>query len=208
MTSCIISGGSGVGKTWICLEMIRRRKSCFKKSIDSVVYVFKNWQEQFEEFKEDKEVYFIQDLFETDSIVSRNPNKSFLIFIDDQIISFENDKTVSQYVEEFFVFRAHHQNLHPVFICHNIFSKSLRLVSLNTGLLIVFRNLRDSTQLSILGNQLGYGNFLKETLKKIVSENVHGFLVIDLNKYTPDKLRFRNFLWRTNNMKYFVPKEK
>jgi len=139
MTSCIINGGSGVGKTWLCLELIRRRKVCFNNKINSVVHVYKNWQEQFNEFSEDEEVFFIQDIFQTDSVVSKFPKKSFLIFIDDQIISFENDKKVTQYVEEFFVFRSHHEKLHPVFICHNIFSKSLRLVSLNAGL-IVFRN--------------------------------------------------------------------
>jgi len=197
-----------MGKTTLCLEMIRRRKTCFRTPVDSVVYVYQTWQESFREFENSNEVHFIKNIFDSENIFKKSPGNKFLVFNDDHLVSVENDKEVAKYIEEFFVHRAHHEHLYPVFICHNIFSKAVRLISLNAGIIILFRNIRDSNQISTLGSQLGYGSFLKDVLSIITCEDVHGFLVIDLNKYTPDRLRLRNFLWIKPVMKYFMLNKK
>jgi hypothetical protein len=203
--SIIICGQPSSGKSHLCLSLVEKRDTVFKFPVEAVVFVYQNWQKEFDSINEkDPNVTFTPDLFSIDSIVKKQPELKWLVIIDDHIISIESNPKASQFVAEFFIHRATHQNCLPVFITHNLFSKSVRIMSLNCSYLILFKAIRDKSQISVLGNQLGCGSFLRNALDS-ATEQKFGYLLIDVTRNTPECLRFRNFIWEKSDMLIFVP---
>jgi len=203
-SSFVLNGTSGVGKTYLCLEMIRHRKTAFTEPIQNAIFIFQTFQPEFLEFKDDSKVTFTDKLEDIDDIIAKNPHENYLVIIDDQLLKLELNAQTANFVAQFFIYRCSHNNSVPVLNIHNFFSKSVRLITLNSKYLFLFKVTRDFTQISVLGNQLGCGgDFLKWCLS-IACERKGGYLVIDLHANTPDQFRFRNFLWPTNNMIVFM----
>jgi hypothetical protein len=147
-SSILICGAPASGKSHLCLDLIDRKSCVFKQPVQHVVYVYQSWEPNFDILKEkDPSVHFVSDLFQIDDTISSAPDDNWLVFIDDQIINIEQNQKASQFVAEFFVYRSTHENLVPVFITHNLFSKSVRLISLNSRYIVLFKAIRDRTRI-------------------------------------------------------------
>jgi len=203
-SAIIVYGSAASGKSALCLELIRRRKTAFKEPVNRVVYVYKEYQKEFNEFKHDAEVIFVDHYSAVRQEVEEYKGQHCLVVFDDQIVSIEGDRDYLAYLESFFVYRATHQCLVPVFITHTLFSPKIRLCSLNCKVFLLFRNRRDVTPISVLGNQLGVGNLLKLALDDISATDNYGFLCCDLTNDCPEHLRYRNFIWEKPDMKFYT----
>jgi hypothetical protein len=150
----------------------------FVKPIDYVVYVYESEDSKFDEFKGDTEITFTTDIFKVDQLV--RPKQIGLVVFDDKIVQLQQSTSAAQYLTQFYVHRATHEQLIPVFLFHNLFSKSFRTISSNSGYIVLFKAVRDKKQITVLGSQLGVGNFLSTALDLATSVSNYGFLLLDL----------------------------
>ena len=89
---------------------------------------------------------------------------------------------------------SHHKNISVIIITQNIFNhgKYSRSQSLNTQYFIIFRNIRDGTQIKYLSRQL----FPSAPIKVVYAyedciKDRHGYLVIDMHPFSEDNYRLR-----------------
>ena len=70
----------------------------------------------------------------------------------------------NEQMQHLFTRTSHHRNVDVVYINQNMFAqgKHARTVNLNSHYLILLKNLRDTSQINILGRQLGLGSTLGE----------------------------------------------
>ena len=79
---CTISiyGSTGVGKSYLAFDIIKRRDELFSESIRDVTYCFSEFQTKFHELEAaDENVKFTNDLLEIDKI----KNGPHLVILDD-----------------------------------------------------------------------------------------------------------------------------
>lgn len=97
-------------------------------------------------------------------------------------------------MELLFTQGCHHRRLSVVFITQNLFPKGSksRTIALNTYYLILMKNARDASQISMLGRQLypGCSKLLMEAYKD-ATKRPFGYLVVDTSPRGDDKFRLR-----------------
>ena len=84
-----LCGPTGVGKTFLAFDMIKRRKELFSEPIEKVTYVYTEFQPKFFELEaSDSNVQFTNDLYDIDKIKS-GPH---LVILDDVQQDLVSDK--------------------------------------------------------------------------------------------------------------------
>ena len=71
------------------------------------------------------------------------PESNSLIIFDDLM-----SENITE-IESWFVRKAHHYKCDVIHVTQNLFPKNMRTISLNANYLIVFRNLRDASQMEV-----------------------------------------------------------
>jgi len=117
----------------------------------------------------------------------------------------ETDDRVSQ----IFTRESHHKNISAVYLTQNIFHKSKqnRTMSLNAHYLVLFKNVRDATQISHLAAQMypGKSKFLIDAYRDATSAPFT-YLFIDLKPDTDDKIRVRSNIFPDQTTYVYVSK--
>lgn len=113
-------------------------------------------------------------------------------------------------MEILFTQKMHHMNLSLITVYHNLFhqGKYARNISLNTTYLVLFRNLRDSSQIVYLGHQLfpGRKGHLLQAYEDATRER--GYLLIDLSPIIVDeRLRLRTNIFSDEDLVVYVSTE-
>ena len=111
-------------------------------------------------------------------------------------------------IVEWFTRKAHHRNTSVIYITQNLFerAKQYRTISLNAHYLVLFKNPRDKSQVSNLSRQLdipGLNHAYQDATNQL-----HGYLLIDLTAAIPDTLRLRADLfhpWYTGGVVLYTP---
>ena len=89
---------------------------------------------------------------------------------------------------------CHHRRLSVIYLSQTLFQqeKSAKSIALNTWYTVLFKNVRGTSQIMTLGQQLFPGklNTLLEAYKKATTERF-GYLVLDLTPMGEDKYRMR-----------------
>lgn len=178
----LISGPSGSGKTTFLKNLIKNRNNLISENINRVIWCY--GEEMAKPDIEDIEYNCgIPDNFDNDS------NEPILIILDDLMMGAFNDK-----VCELFTKGSHHRNLSVIVVTQNIFHKGshTRDISLNSKYIIVFKNPRDQLQFQCLARQIHPDNSseLMRIYKEVTNEP-HGYLIIDLTQSINDLLRYR-----------------
>ncbi len=97
-------------------------------------------------------------------------------------------------MELLFTQGCHHKRISVIFLTQNLFprGKHARTIALNTWYLILMKNMRDASQLMVLGRQLypGKSKGLLDTYRDALSEN-HGYLILDMCPHSDDRYRVR-----------------
>ena len=78
------------------------------------------------------------------------------------------------------------KNLHPG-------GKHARTISLNTWYMVLMKNLRDVSQVSILGRQLypGKSKGFLQAYEDALNSEKYGYFVVDMNPHAVDRYRLR-----------------
>ena len=122
-----------------------------------------------------------------------------LIILDDLMYEVLGSKTV----ELLFTQGCHHRNLSVIFLTQNIYGqgKSARTIALNCWYMVLFKNIRGTSQIQTLGRQLfpGKSRVLTEAFEDATKEPF-GYLLVDLTPRGKDAYRLRTRIFRQEDI--------
>ena len=179
--TCVVAGPTGCGKT-VFVRKLLASDLIFPRP-RKVIWCYSDCQSAYEEVN----AKFVKGLTEEDCD---------LIIIDDLMDEFKK-------VVDLFIKKSHHRNTSVLFVVQNIFLKGLRTISLNAHYLVLFKNPRDSSQITYLGRQMGSSKAVTAAYKDATSKP-HGYLFVDMKQDTPETTRLRSGLFE--QMYVYVPK--
>jgi hypothetical protein len=179
-----VSGPTGSGKTSLVKAIIQHH--VIEPVPKNILWLYAADQPLYKEMKGVKFHEGIPD--DIEHCFSSKQNN--LLIIDDLMTQCHSDERMTR----LFSVGSSHNNLSIIFIVHNLFhhGKEMRNISLNTHYIILFKNPRDSQQISTLARQMypGSSHFLIEAYQD-ATRHAHGYLFIDLKPKTNDQLRIR-----------------
>ena len=116
----------------------------------------------------------------------------------------------NQNVCDLFTKLSHHRDVSVVFVTQNLFHRNrfVRTMNLNTHYLVLFKNPRDASQVSVLARQMypGKSKFVVKAYKD-ATKNPFGYLLIDLRPETDESYRIRTNIFPGDGRQYaYVPK--
>ena len=149
----LISGPTSCGKTYFVSKFIKNLNYLMAPPLERIVWCCSIQKKAYEQI----EVNFIQGIPDFDYFDGRKT----LIVIDD-LMDWKNDT-----VTKFFTRRSHHLNLTILYLVQNLFLKSNKTIFLNSQILILFKNARDSGQISFFAGQC-YPKHTKEAEKAFI----------------------------------------
>ena len=141
-----LSGKSVFAKN-LLLQQNRMISTPFKK----VVWIYKTWQDElFKDLLSQTlfEIYFLDDL---PNFEAMGKQENTLILIDDYM----NEASNSAQAQSLFT-RGRHLGISVIYIAQNLFHKGKysRDLSLNMDYIVLFKNVRDSSQIGHLARQM------------------------------------------------------
>ena len=180
--TCVVAGPSGSGKTDFVLKLLDNADIMLTHTPETITWCYGEYQNWMTEYKE---INFIEGLPDD---LDFNKNKNNLLIIDDLM------HETNEFVSKLFTKGSHHRNLSVMLLTQNIFhqNKHARSISLNTHYMVIFKNVRDASQITNLAKQMYPGNvsYLRESYKDATSKP-YGYLLVDLKPDTCDLLRLR-----------------
>ena len=180
--SAIVSGPSGCGKTQFTIRFIEHLPNMVRPHIEKIIWCYGIYQDDFNKYSQ---IQFHEGL--PDLNIFDGKDKTLLIL--DDLMS-ETDERVTK----IFTKISHHKNVSVLYLSQNLFYKSnhTRTISLNAHYLVLFKNVRDSTQVANLARQMFPGNshFMLEAFRD-ATLIPYGYLLVDLRPDTDEKCRLR-----------------
>ena len=189
--SMIISGPSSSGKTYFVKNVIEHASQVISHPIENIVYIYSCWQPAYDQLLECRDIRFIEGLpvsLADDTLLP--PQKNNLLIVDDLMSQASQNSEMEKVFTQF----CHHRNLSCMYIVQNFFcqGKASRTISLNTNYLVLYKNVRDRSQIMHLPKQmfpLQFKYFLESYID--ATSAAYGYLLIDFKATTPDNLRLR-----------------
>jgi hypothetical protein len=189
-TTVLLAGPTQCGKTYFLVQAMLQQR--FQPMPQRIVWVFGEWQPLYETVqKAFPHVEFVKDyskqLYETFT-----PNMRNMLILDDQMENKLATKRGDNGATKFFTQGSHHRNLTVVYIVQNLYNHdpAMRTISLNTQYMVLFKNVRDTTQIRLLGHQMWCkdADFVADCYNDATSRP-HGYLLIVFEKDTCNELR-------------------
>lgn len=178
----LIAAPSQAGKTVFTFRLLQHADTLITPPVDRIIYCYAEYQQVFEQYPDITFHEGIPNLQEFDG------KQSVLLVLDD----FMSETT--QDFSNLFTKFSHHRNISVIYITQNLFynGKHNRTISLNSHYIVVFKNPRDQTQISVLAKQMFPGNskYMIEAFNDAVKRD-YGYLMIDLKPTTDSSLRLR-----------------
>ena len=118
-----------------------------------------------------------------------------LVIIDDLMHEVMRNRNM----ELLFTQGTHHKCVSVILITQNLYpgGKHARTIALNTLYTVLMKNLRDVSQVSILGRQLypGKSKGFLQAYKDALNSNKFGYFVVDMSPHAEDKYRLRSHIF-------------
>ena len=202
-SSLMISGATSSGKT-VWTHKLLKNLNMFKTPPEAIMYCYGVWQPLFDDIELIPNVRLQHGL--PKNLDDWCPQaKHRLIIIDDLMDKVVNDMDMSL----LFTQGCHHKHISTVYITQNLFlqGKYARTISLNTQYLILFRSLRDASQITTLGRQLfpGKSKLLTQVYTDVM-KNPYAYLVIDNSPHGHTDYRLRTHIFPGEYPLIYLPK--
>lgn len=188
-STIIIAGPTGSGKTHFLFELLAYRH--FEPFPDRIVWLYSEWQPLYDQLKIIlPNIEFVNGLPKSGLYESFHPSINNMIVLDDQMANAGKNHEVL----DLFTKGSHHRNLTVVYIVQNLFDQGrhMRTISLNAHYIVLFKTVRDLSQVQRLGEQLCPRQsraFLD--IYYSATDKPHSYLLVDLHPETPSWARFR-----------------
>ena len=203
-----LAGGRRTGKTHFTQNLLKRNLELISlPPLDTIVWFYGAEQHAlFSELDEKikslgQRIEFVHGLPKEKTIqelVNEWPGQRKLIVMDDLMEKASNrDDVVALFTH------GRHENISVMFLTQNFFHKSkhARDMSLNIDYAVLFKNTRDPSMITHLGQQMGNVKFLKQAYRSATSDPF-SHLFIDMRSDTPDALRYRSNVLETNEEQF------
>jgi len=203
-----ISGTTGSGKTTWLYKVLSAKEELFPGDIpQSILYCYGVWQELFEKMeKEIPNIIFHHGIPSSSQIEDICKNNHHNIVVLDDLM---NEVVKNSEIELLFTRGAHHKKLSIIYLNQNMFcqGKNARGIALNSHYLILFKNLRDCSQIQKLGQQInpGKSRLLVEAYENCMEEKF-GYLIIDLSPNAHKDFRLRTRIFPGEDTIVYCPK--
>ena len=195
--TAIVAGPSGAGKSQFAIKFIDHLEYMVKPKIEKVIWCFGVHQEVFDSYPH---INFQEGL--PDLNIFDGKDKTLLI-LDDLMTECDNRVT------QIFTKISHHRNVSVLYLTQNLFyqSKHTRTISLNAHYLVLFKNVRDATQIANLARQMypKKSNYLMEAYQDSTMAPF-GYLLVDLKPDTDERFRLRTNIFPGETHYVYVKK--
>ena len=172
---------------------------------ERVLFYYGEWQEAYRtEYRVSNCQIEFREGLPNNSDYSGDNHVKKLILIDDLM------RESNSVIMDLFTKGSHHKNISVIFITQNVFhqAKGMRDIHLNCNYLIVFKNMRDRSQILHLARQVYPEDpkFVQESYADATSPS-YGYLLMDFKQSTPDEIRFRTQIFPDDpNHVVYLPK--
>src|SRR5688572_5181392 len=196
--TCVISGPTGSGKSVFVQRLLKYAKTVISPAPERILYCYGVYQEIFSKFEG---IEFHEGL---PSLSEFDDGKPSLVVIDD-LMHETND-----IVTKLFTRVSHHKNTSVIYITQNIFhpNKETRTITLNAQYMVLFKNVRDKSQIAYLGRQM-YPSTPKHMVEAYTdaTSEPYSYLFVDLKPNIDEKHRLKACIFPDDIHNYvYVPK--
>ena len=206
-SSMNISGCSNSGKTTWVFKLLKHLNGMYVENPPKhVLYCYGVYQPLFNEMETVvPNLTFHEGLPSSNTLEELTTDKQHKMVILDDLM---DQVTQSHDMELLFTRGCHHKNLSVIFINQNLYQqgKSARTIALNTQYLVLFRNMRDASQIAHMSRQIfpGHSNILTEIYQDC-TKKPYSYLVIDMSPQSQDKYRLRTNIFPGEDPLVYVP---
>ena len=202
-----VFGPSRCGKTVFIKDLLQNIPSITKQNISKVIYVYKVWQQTFEDMKLQGLVHFF--LREEENIVEKIKKLSFgeysLVIFDDLI----NSKNLEE-ISNLFVVDGRHSNYSMIFTSQRMFvnNEYFRQISNNCDYIVVFKNPRNYSEIRTLAQQLTPMSLDLLEIYTKATKDPFTYLLINLTQECNEDVKFLSHLFDYDHyVKTYVKKD-
>ena len=194
--NCMVIGPSSSGKTTWVRNLLKLREQLLTSPPAKVILFYNMNQSIYAQMKSEGLVHELIDckerfpnLEDIQSMVSpyKNVGGSLVIF-DDMLTNLNTD------FERVFLNLSHHENASCILLSQNLFYKDkvYRTMSLNTHYMVLMKNARDVSQITILAKQFCSSNvrYLIDTYLK-ATRYPYSYLIVDFRSDSPPSIKLR-----------------
>ena len=185
-------GGTGSGKTMFTKTLLQNAETMVDPPFDKIIWAYSEWQVAY---KDMTGVEFVKGLNE--DVVKRENLKGHSCLVIDDL----SDEIDAQLLGALFTKISHHRNLSVIFLLNNLFFKgvkTMRLVSLNTHYMVIFKSPRDQNSIATIARQM-YGKDYKIMVSAYqeATKEKFGYLIVDSKSDTPENIRLRTAIFQS-----------
>ena len=197
-----IVGSSGSGKSFFTKRLLDHAHEMIHPPPDRILYCYSEYQSLFDEMPN---VEFHRGLSE-ELIKRENLSGHTCLVIDDLA-----DEVDEKLLERLFTKLSHHRFISVIFIVHSLFYpglKNMRLISLNTNYLVIFKTARDQNSIAIVARQM-FGKSYKYMILAYedATSKRHGYLLVDSKDHSSGLIRLRTQIFPGELTICYVPKQ-
>ena len=140
------------GKCYLVRSMLRHAEELFNTVPTKIIYCYGIYQKEFEQMLQSMPNLTLVGGFPENLCEMTRGHDNSLVVLDDLMSQFSNDPRVS----DLFTRDSHQLGMSVLYVTQNLFppGERSRTISLNSHVLIVFRNPRDSLGVSTLARQM------------------------------------------------------
>ena len=207
----IASGASMSGKTTHVFNIIKYRHLLFDVVPSNIIYYYNQWQNGFTEYQNQGIVTeWINKLPNgeelQDKTIAHKDSGGSIVVIDDFI------QEIGKEIADLFTILCHANNINVFLLTQNIFANNpyFRIISLNATYISVFKNPRDSSQISHFAKQFAPHNpkYIVDAFKECTMK-AHSYMLFDSHQSTDDEVRVRsNILPHEGQPRAWIPNAK
>ena len=187
-TRFLIAGPTGCGKTKFVARILETGKMLDPKPT-RIVWIYSEWQDLYETLSKNMKIEFKKNGLDNALYESFSPLVANLIILDDQMNSSPKER---KQMLQIFTQGSHHRNLSVIYIVQNLFEQGAnsRTISLNSQYIVLFKNPRDSAQISYLAKEIYPKNsrFLVDSYID-ATRKPHSYIFINLTQECNDWMR-------------------
>ena len=191
--TCVISGPTGSGKSVFVQRLLKHAKTVIDPPPERIIYCYGVYQEIFAKMEG---VEFNEGLPPLEEF---NGNRHSLVIIDD-LMHETNDV-----VTKLFTRLSHHTNTSVIFITQNLFhaGKETRTITLNAQYLVLFKKVRDNSQIAHLSRQM-YPGKAKHMVEAYTDATClpYSYLFVDLKPNADERHRLKACIFPDDTYNY------
>ena len=193
-STMLIVGPSSSGKTTFTLNLLEHKDSIFRDNGPGfVILIYETWQSSYDVMVNNKlvdlSIKWLDNIEYLKELFTENKDKGgTLLIIDDQMQRIDNN------LVEIFTIYSHHFKVTCLLLTQSLFlsNKIYRIISLNSNYIVLMKNTRDSSSVTMLAKQTHpfRTRFVSDSYLT-ATRNPYTYLLLDLRQETPEILRLR-----------------